>query len=301
MSKARNKEYLRKKRSEMTDDEKALARAKDRERKRKRKESEQASTSSVNDSVEESDCDEAESSSRLSDRTYFESKERKFNLDLKRYGVTNGIGLFGKKLYDIKWNSCGKCKTKQLGVRFNCYCKKKYILNSELMKICPIPEELQKLTLVEELLVSIVHPVIRIYRLRGGQYSYGGHVINFFQDLPSFASKLPHALADLNDVVSVCCETNSFHKDFKIRKQVVLEALQYLVTNNKYYSHIQIDMGNVECLPDDGYFSYETEVVLSQDGDKNDFKTDDHVVSSAIPNCQGISLEMKLKHNLKVA
>ena len=52
-------------------------------------------------------------------------KERKFKLDLKRYGVADGIGLFGKKLYDIKWNVCSTCKTKTLDIHSDCYCKRK--------------------------------------------------------------------------------------------------------------------------------------------------------------------------------
>ena len=42
-----------------------------------------------------------------------------------------------------------------------------------------IPDELQDLTEVEEMLIAQVFPVMSIYRLREGQYRYCGNVINF--------------------------------------------------------------------------------------------------------------------------
>ena len=49
---------------------------------------------------------------------------------------------------------------------------------------------LQGLTQVKEMLISAVMPIICIYHLPHGQYSYSGHVINLHQDVLSFASTL---------------------------------------------------------------------------------------------------------------
>jgi hypothetical protein len=53
-----------------------------------------------------------------------------------------------------------------------------------------VPEELQSLTEIEEMLIARVFPVMSVYRLRGGQHRYCGNVINFPQDVQEFASHL---------------------------------------------------------------------------------------------------------------
>ena len=93
----------------------------------------------------------------------------------------------------------------------------------------------QGLTQVEEMLISAVLPIMSLYKLPHGQYGYSGHVINLPQDVASFASSLPRLPSEL-DVVIVRKEgaANS-HRDFRVRRAVVLRALQWLVANNKYY------------------------------------------------------------------
>ena len=92
--------------------------------------------------------------------------------------------------------------------------------------------QLQDLTQVEEMLISTVLPIMSIYRLPHGQYSYSGHVINLPQDVASFATSLPRLPSEL-DVVVVRKEGGvQSHCDFRVRRSVVLHALQWLVANN---------------------------------------------------------------------
>ena len=51
-----------------------------------------------------------------------------------------------------------------------------------------VPEELQGLTEIEEMLIARVFPVMSVYKLRGGQYGYHGNVINFPQNVKEFAT-----------------------------------------------------------------------------------------------------------------
>lgn len=114
---------------------------------------------------------------------------------------------------------------------------------------------LQGLTQVEEMLVSAVLPIMTLYHLPQGQYGYGGHVINLPQDIASFANTLPRHHADL-DVVVVRRENSAqSHRDFHVRKSVVLDALQWLILNNIYYSNISIDTSALAELPEDGNLS----------------------------------------------
>ena len=51
------------------------------------------------------------------------------------------------------------------------------------------------------MLISAVMPIMSIYRLPHGQYSYSGHVINLPQDVTSFASSLSRVPSELEIVV----------------------------------------------------------------------------------------------------
>lgn len=54
-----------------------------------------------------------------------------------------------------------------------------------------VPEQLQGLTEIEEMLIAQIFPIISVYCLRGGQYAYRGNVINFSQNVLEFATRLP--------------------------------------------------------------------------------------------------------------
>ena len=77
-----------------------------------------------------------------------------------------------------------------------------------------VPEQLKGLTQVEEMLISRVCPIMRIYRKHGGQRGYKGHVLNLPQDVQSFLNRLPSQVADLPVLVkhieiSQCVDTGS--------------------------------------------------------------------------------------------
>ena len=79
--------------------------------------------------------------------------------------------------------------------------------------------------------------------------------MNLPQDVASFATSLPRRPRDL-DVIIVRKEgVSDSYKDFKVRRSVVLEALQWLVANNIYYHNICIDASIVSELPEDGELS----------------------------------------------
>lgn len=111
--------------------------------------------------------------------------------------------------------------------------------------------QLQDLTQVEEMLISAVLPIMSIYRLPHGQYSYSGHVINLPQDVASFATSLPRLPSELNVIVVRKEGGVQSHHDFCVRRSVVLRALQWLVANNIYYCNVHIDPSALALLPED--------------------------------------------------
>ncbi len=102
------------------------------------------------------------------------------------------------------------------------------------------------------MLISTVLPILSVYRLPHGQYGYSGHIINLLQDMTTFVTSLPRHSNEL-DVLLVRKEGSSAsHRDFRVRRSVVLRALQWLKTNNIYYKDVKIDMDKQRQLPEDG-------------------------------------------------
>ena len=102
------------------------------------------------------------------------------------------------------------------------------------------------------MLISAVLPIMSLYKLPFGQYAYSGHVINLPQDVATFANSLPRLPSKL-DVIIVRKEgTANSHHDFRVRRAIVLRALQWLVANNKYYRSVHINHETLAMLPEDG-------------------------------------------------
>ena len=102
------------------------------------------------------------------------------------------------------------------------------------------------------MLISAVMPLMSVYRLPYGQLGYKGHIINLPQNVSAFASTLPRLPTEL-DIITVRKQgAKNTHHDFRVRKLVVLHALQWLLNNNKYYRNINLDMRAIDLLPHDG-------------------------------------------------
>ena len=101
------------------------------------------------------------------------------------------------------------------------------------------------------MLISYVLPIMSLYHLPHGEYAYSGHVINLPQDVGSFANTLPCLHRDLNVIVVRKEGAAESHHDFRVRKSVVLRALQWLLSNNIYYHNVRIDSDALALLPKD--------------------------------------------------
>ena len=132
-----------------------------------------------------------------------------------------------------------------------------------------------------------------LYRLPHGQYAYSGHVINLPQDVATFANSLPRLPSEL-DVIIVGKEgAADSHRDFHVRRPVVLCALQWLLANNKYYRSIHINHEALAMLPEDGDLSglhsvtlnsteEDMELPSAHDEDEDTYST--HLSSSFVPS-----------------
>ena len=143
---------------------------------------------------------------------------------------------------------------------------------------------------VEEMLISAVMPIMSIYRLPRGQYGYSGHVINLPQDVVSFATSLPRLPVEL-DVLVVRKERDQTHRDFRVRRAVIEQALTWLLHNNTRYraNQIHLNQDALAQLPEDGSISTLTSVPPDPPSTQQSPTSDEdpygaHLTQSFVPN-----------------
>ncbi|KAK3912381.1 ATP-dependent DNA helicase [Frankliniella fusca] len=188
-------------------------------------------------------------------------------------------------LKSLTWVECCQCQKRVLHSSLkNFTCTKNCSLFTEENDMDPfqIPDELKDLTYIEKQLISRVHPVISLYRVKKLEYKYKGQVINFTQDVQHVADKLPHLVADLRNVVVVRLDQQSTLKDFVVRKDKVLNALLWLQKNNPHYADVTIDYSVIHTLPNDGNVYDDISLTLNGDDTETekDFDTE-HAVSDS--------------------
>ena len=116
----------------------------------------------------------------------------------------------------------------------------------------PVPLCLEGLTRVEQMLIARGCQVMCVYRKKGGQRGYKNHVLNFPQDIQGFLDSLPSYVCDLPFLVVRRMGQDNSHRDFKVRRTRVYDALVWLRDNNRFYQDIHINMDAVSSLPEDG-------------------------------------------------
>ena len=132
-------------------------------------------------------------------------------------------------------------------------------------------------------------PVMSIYRLPLGQYGYTGHVINLPQDVVSFAHSLPRLPSEL-DVLVVRKDSEQSHRDFRVRRTVVHEALTWLLENNRYYraNAVHLNEEALQQLPQDGNLTDIQSLHLGDTASEQPEPPEDqygaHLSTSFVPN-----------------
>lgn len=125
-----------------------------------------------------------------------------------------------------------------------------------------VPEELKDLSYITQMLIARVHPVVGMYRIRGAQYGYHGHVINFKQNIYDYLNKLPVHPKDLPSTFVFNRETQAGPISLQVDGHKLMRALIWLKEHNQYYKDIEI---NYEIIND---------LIRSPD------------VTSSLPNCE---------------
>ncbi|CAG8500444.1 41832_t:CDS:2, partial [Gigaspora margarita] len=112
--------------------------------------------------------------------------------------------------HKIKYELCPICNENFSPITLvigNCrWCYSEKILSKKFtsendMDPGEVLQELQGLTEIEEMLIAQVFPVIMVYKLCGGQYSYHENIINFLQDVQEFTMHLSRSPSSLNVLI----------------------------------------------------------------------------------------------------
>jgi len=150
------------------------------------------------------------------------------------------------------------------------------------MRFGEVPPQLKDLTMKEQILIARVNSIISIFKIRGQQTGYSGHIMNFTQHIEQFASRLPHDLHYLNRVVILSRKTPNGLAFFRVRAERVKRALIWLRKNNLHYRDIIIDNLALSSLPSDGDISQL--ISRTMEDDPRDQAEDRGIEESGFPN-----------------
>ena len=111
----------------------------------------------------------------------------------------------------------------------------------------------EKLTMVEEMLLSPIQPIMSVFRFPGGQLVHKGFVANFSQNLGELCKFLPHLPENVSVIIIKKQAQNHNNEDFKVNRERVFACLSFLCENNdQYKTHgIEISLSNLALLPEE--------------------------------------------------
>ena len=97
-----------------------------------------------------------------------------------------------------------------------------------------------------------------MYAKAGGAHGYKGHIVNLPNNFQHIADVLPQSPENIPIIAFTIKGRNEFEKEFKVRRQVVVDSLLWLKSNNPLYENIHIDFDRISSLPIDGFLSVQT-------------------------------------------
>ena len=129
-----------------------------------------------------------------------------------------------------------------------------YWIGKDGIRYTTVPQVLQELTFAEKQLIALVTSHMNLIHLKNGTLGSTGHVVALEQDISSVATILPRLPKDVR-IVKVLRKSQTkkqevFEKMFTVRKQVVLDALRWLVQHNQLYKQyaVRVEEKNLEWM-----------------------------------------------------
>ena len=126
------------------------------------------------------------------------------------------------------WPLKGKVKSKNAYICQRCSSDKKipkkFSAGNQMIPSC-IPNELQDLTQIEEMLIARALPIMNVYVKPGGQRGFSGHCINLPQQVSELAQSLPRYPKHVSFLLVTMNGKDNAFKDVIVRRSKVQQAL----------------------------------------------------------------------------
>ncbi|KAH8113610.1 hypothetical protein DFH11DRAFT_1510041, partial [Phellopilus nigrolimitatus] len=116
--------------------------------------------------------------------------------------------------------------------------------------------------------MSPVHALVQVWKIRGGQYKYAGHCVNFARDVETLHQRVPLLPEDCDIIIlrrSGMDDTinQEIHNEFRVRRSVIKEWLQAFEQYHPSFAvqnldgtprqpQVSIDYSLLDNLPEDG-------------------------------------------------
>jgi len=246
---------------------------------------------------------------RRSPRSRAEAQRVRYDANRLRLTFTACSEDFENEMRALNYRICSRCRKRTKNsdvVRDLCgFCRRSHsnpFTAENNMDFGTIPPELKSLSLIEEILIARVHPVVSVFKIRGQQRAYSGHVMNFTQHIEQIASRLPHDPGSLSAILLLNRNTPSGLIQFRVRSHRVRNALIWLKNNNQYYHDITIDENILRELPIDGDVSQllpNLPIDDLEDGENLNF--DNLIDRSCFPNLPTVDAGQVIEQNLRHA
>lgn len=241
---------------------------------------------------------------------------------------------FNSFLAQSKLEECVTCKKRWFDMKLlngvcRIYCgsniQKKLYSQSNNGDVSFLPHNLPHLSEIEEILIARANVLVQVQQIKGQQFSYSGHTVNFMQNVTKVYRKLPLLLSDL-DIILLKQALGSGNDNrainqrleqiFRVQRERIRIWLGYLQKNHSDYQNIIIDSIKLSALLEDGsiHFSLltlnnlpEAESLVAQRNftTQGNLQTFDGVVSppdtvSVVPDLHLAETELfRLQQNLK--
>ena len=207
----------------------------------------------------------------MSDLEIIESIRKKRQIEMEKKNFTsdffqnNPLIEAGKNMYreleKTEWTRCIVCKESHIcfPVNYEGKCERcagegiqaSIFTHENDLDPGEAPECLTRLTPVEKSAISIICPSLTVVKCGSYSSKSKGHAISFYQNVQDLADNLPRLPQDLPYVLLKHPDDRITDKTFQVRRQYLIEALQFLIINSEDYGNITINMENCSAYPED--------------------------------------------------
>lgn len=112
---------------------------------------------------------------------------------------------------------------------------------------------------------------------------FRGQVINFEQNITNLVQQLPHALSSMSETILIRRESDDVSQfvEFRVRRQIVREALIWLLENNSLFSNrISLNLENLNHLPENASIAEHFTQILTNEAQENNDDEESNVQST---------------------